>query len=190
VLAHEFPADLCGWLDFAELLARHGYVAFPYDSRGFGAARHPAKVSAEGSLDLDVPGAVAELKQHGVKKVFLAGASAGGVAVMVAAPSIEPPVEGVISLSGEQSLTSISPRLDALKTLPKLRSPFLVVGSVGDPLVDAAHARQLVRAAGSKEKCLALYPGPWHGWDLLAAAPYHGRVIARVLRFLREGSCA
>ena len=190
ILSHEFPADLCGWLDFAQVLARHGFVAFPFDSRGFGAAHHPAKISAEGSLDLDVQGAVDVLLKHGVKKYFVAGASAGGVAVMVAGPSLHPQPEGVVSFSGEQSLPSISPRLNALSAARKLHAPFLVVGSVGDPLVNAAEARALEQAAGSSQKCLALYPGVYHGWDLLAAAPYHDRVIARVLRFLRLGSCA
>src|SRR2546428_10529610 len=41
VLAHEYPADLCGWWPFATHLARHGFRVLAFDFRCFGLSTCP-----------------------------------------------------------------------------------------------------------------------------------------------------
>jgi alpha-beta hydrolase superfamily lysophospholipase len=180
-LAHESPSDLCPWLPFAKTLADHGYRAFAFDFRGSGSS--PAQFGPRATRnDLDVVAAASELRRLGAKKVFLVGGSFGGAAVLAAAPSVDPPPAGVISLSGEPQL------LDAMQSAPRLKAPLLVLIARNDGYSSVADNRRLVRAAGSTDKELEVYPGDWHGWDLLYHAPYRERVRALVFDFLREHS--
>jgi pimeloyl-ACP methyl ester carboxylesterase len=48
VLAHESPADLCGWLPYASRLARDGFRVLVFDFRGFGLSRNPRAIAAQG----------------------------------------------------------------------------------------------------------------------------------------------
>jgi len=92
---------------------------------------------------------------------------------------------GVISLSGEPYL---GPELDALAAVPRLRVPLLIVGSRHDPYLSVSDAVKLLRRAGSKDKRTALYPGGWHGWDIVEQAPYAARARALVLAWIRARS--
>lgn len=184
VLAHEYPSDLCPWLPFAKTLAAHGYLAFPFDFRGSGAS--PQSFGAQATrYDLDVPAAAAEARRLGAKRVFLVGASLGGAAALTSAPTIDPQPAGVISLSGEPRLSST---LDALKAAPKLKAPLLVLVAKHDRYTSVRENSELVRAAGSTAKELLVYPGSWHGWDLLYKAPYRGSVRTYVFDFLKAHS--
>jgi dienelactone hydrolase len=181
VLAHESPSDLCPWLPFAKTLAERGYRAFAFDFRGSGAS--PARFGPEATrYDLDIAAAAAEVRRLGSKKVFVVGASLGGAAVLKAAPTLDPQPAGVVSLSGEPQL------LGAMESAPRLKAPLLVLIARNDGYSSVADNRRLVRAAGSTEKKLAVYPGSWHGWDLLYKAPYKARADALVFEFLREHS--
>jgi alpha-beta hydrolase superfamily lysophospholipase len=181
VLAHEYPSDLCPWLPFARTLSEHGYRAFAFDLRGSGAA--PARFGAAATrYDLDVEAADSEVRRLGAEKVFLAGASLGGAAVLATAPSVDPQPAGVISFSGEPQL------LGAKESAPRLKAPLLVLIARHDGYASVADNRRLVRAAASADKELAVYPGYFHGWDLLYKAPYKARAIALVFEFLREHS--
>jgi dienelactone hydrolase len=129
-----------------------------------------------------VAAAAAEVRTLGSKKVFVAGASLGGAAVLKAAPSLDPQPAGVVSFSGEPQL------LDAMASAPRLKAPLLVLIARNDGYSSVADNRRLVRAAGSADKQLAVYPGDWHGWDLLYKAPYRARATALVFEFVRDHS--
>jgi dienelactone hydrolase len=88
----------------------------------------------------------------------------------------------VISLSGEPQL------LDAMHAAPKIEAPLLVLMARNDGYSSVADNRALVRAAGSMDKRLVVYPEDWHGWDLLYHAPYKARVNALVFDFLSKHS--
>jgi alpha-beta hydrolase superfamily lysophospholipase len=66
----------------------------------------------------------------------------------------------------------------------KLQAPLLVLASRQDYYLDAAAAKRMLRAAGSRDKQLALYPGFTHGWDLLERAPFRKRVWPRLLGWI------
>ena len=181
VLAHESGSDLCPWLPFAKTLADRGYRALAFDFRGSGAS--PAKFTAKSTgYDLDVKAASDELHRLGAKKVFLAGASIGGAAVMAASPAVDPQPAGVLSFSGEPDL------LDAMASAPRTKAPLLVLLARNDLYTSVASERRFVRVAQSPDKQLVVYPEDWHGWDLLYHAPYKARVNALVFDFLREHS--
>lgn len=88
----------------------------------------------------------------------------------------------MISLSGEPQL------LGAMQAAPKIEAPLLVLIAKGDGYSSVADNRRLVTAAASSDKRLVVYPGAWHGWDLLYLAPHKGRVNALVFDFLRRHS--
>jgi pimeloyl-ACP methyl ester carboxylesterase len=180
VLAHMSEGDVCWWLPYARNLASKGFFVFPFDFRGHGLsggrqdhARAPA----------DVVAAVRAVRSLGARKVVVVGASLGGIAAIVAAPSIRPALTGVVSVSGP---ARIPRELDALPAAKRLRVPTLYVAAVGDqngPYDFAGDARTLYDATTTAEKRLELVPGSLHGTFLVAGS---ARVRALLGRFLRD----
>jgi alpha-beta hydrolase superfamily lysophospholipase len=180
VLAHESPADLCGWLPYIPMLARAGVRALAFDFRGFGDSDRPASTRDFLAYGRDFRAAVSRLRAEGARKVFLLGASFGGAAALTYAPSL--PVDGVVSFSGETHIPGTG--LDGLAAVPRLHAPLLLVGSRHDRYLSVADALRLLRRAGSRDKRTAFYPGGFHGWDLVEDAPYAAHVRALVLAWL------
>lgn len=94
------------------------------------------------------------------------------------------PLSGVISLSGEARLFGMK----ALKTVPRLRAPLLLVGSRQDRYPTVRETLQLLRRAGSKDKRTAFFPGGFHGWSIVESAPYAPRARALILGWIRARS--
>jgi pimeloyl-ACP methyl ester carboxylesterase len=189
VLAHESPADLCGWVPYARVLSRAGFRVLLFDLRHFGLSQSPRDSSKAGRFSRDLEGAVDELKREGADKVFLMGASFGGIASMVAGSRLDSKIAGVISVSGEAKLGNPygpNDELDALAAVPKLRVPFLVLSARQDGYLLPSQAHELARRAGSADKRLVLFPGGDHGWDLLTKSRYHARASGLVIAFLRR----
>ena len=193
VLVHESPADLCGWVPYARVLAGDGFRVLLIDLRGFGLSESPDEPSTCGRFSRDFAAAVSELKREGADKVFLMGASFGGITSMVSGSRLGSRVAGVVSVSGEEQLAnscgdtpSLSAELDALAAVPKLRAPFLVLSSRDDGYLLPDQARDLVRRAGSQHKRLVLFPGGEHGWDILDIGPYHARASRILVAFLHR----
>jgi dienelactone hydrolase len=134
------------------------------------------------AYDRDFKAAIAQLRADGAEKVFLMGASFGGAAALTNAPML--PLAGVISLSGETQLPSA--HLNGLAAVPRLRAPLLLVGSRHDRYLPVADALKLLHAAGSRDKRTALYPGGFHGWDIVEDAPYAAKARALILTWLRS----
>jgi alpha-beta hydrolase superfamily lysophospholipase len=181
VLAHESPGDLCGWLPYMPTLARAGVRVLAFDFRGFGDSDRPAATRDFLAYGRDFRAAAVRLRADGARKVFLFGASFGGAAALTYAPSV--PVDGVVSFSGETHIPGTG--LDGLAAVPRLRVPLLIVGSRHDRYLTVADALRLLRRAGSHDKRTALYPGGYHGWDLVEDAPYAAQVRSLVLAWLR-----
>ncbi len=179
VLAHESPADLCGWLHFAPILEHAGLRVLAFDFRGFGDSG-PGIGKGSLAYDRDVRAAIARVRREGARKVVLVGASFGGAVALADAARLD--VDGVISLSGEPRLPNAG--LDGLAGVRRLHVPLLVVASSDDHWCTAADARAIVRAAGSRDKRADVYSGAWHGWDILDLAPYAARARAAVLGWI------
>lgn len=179
VLAHMSEGDLCVWAPYARSLARQGLWAFPFDFRGHG--------FSDGSVDhakaaADVIAAVRAVRRLGARKVVVAGASLGGIAAVVAAPRIAPPLAGVASVSGP---AAIAGELNARPAVPKLRVPTLYLAAADDqspPYDFAAEAEELHGATGTAEKKLLVVPGSLHGTFLVAGSSSARALLTRFLR--------
>lgn len=183
VLLHESGgAGLCGWLPTMRWLARNGIRAIAINARGYPPSGMPSLASYHHYAQ-DIQAAVDAAHSLGAKDVFVMGASMGGAATVSEAPKLKD-VAGVISLSGELSLPSSE--LDAIGAAPKIRVPFLFLGSEVDGYVLGSDARRLTRAVGSKDKQVHIFAGGYHGWDLLDVAPYRARVKSLLLGWLRQ----
>ena len=70
--------------------------------------------------------------------------------------------------------------------MPRLRAPFLILGSREDGYLPPSDARALERRAASTHKRLVFFPGAYHGCDILDIAPYRARANRIVLGFLHR----
>jgi dienelactone hydrolase len=163
-------------------LSGNGIRPVAIDLRGYPPSGTPA-LAIYHHYAQDIQAAVDAARTLGAKHVFVMGASMGGAATVAEAPKLKD-VSGVISLSGELALPTSE--LDAIGAAPRITVPFLFVGSEVDGYVSGPDARRLTRAVGSKDKQVHLFPGGYHGWDLLGSAPYRARVKALVLGWLRS----
>jgi alpha-beta hydrolase superfamily lysophospholipase len=181
VLAHESPADLCGWLPYIRTLTTAGLRVLAFDFRNFGDSGRPAGGAAS-AYGRDLAAAVSRARADGASRVFLTGASFGGAAALTYGPALR--LAGLISLSGEARLAG----MNALKAVRRLRAPLLIVGSKRDSYASIHDMLQLYRRAGSKDKRTAFYPGGFHGWAIVESAPYAARARALILNWIRARS--
>ena len=181
VLAHGYPSQLCEWLPYAKTLASRGYLALAFDFRGLGNSKQQFGERAT-RHDLDLEAASEQARRRGAHKVFLLGGSYGGSAVLWAGAEMGDDLAGIVDLSGPASL------FNAIGLAPKITAPLLVLASRHDSVVSPKDSRDLVKAAGSEDKQVAIYSGGWHSQDLLYSAPYRRRVDALIAEFLRTHS--
>jgi alpha-beta hydrolase superfamily lysophospholipase len=180
VLAHGNPSQLCDWVPYAKELAARGYLALAFDFRGLGNSRVQLGERA-GRVDLDLEAASKQARKRGADRVFLMGGSYGGAAVLWAGAEMND-LAGIVDLSGPTSL------FNAIGLAPKVTAPLLVLTSRHDSVVSPQDSRELVAAAGSQDKQVAVYPGNWHAQSLLYDAPFRDRVDALISEFLRRHS--
>lgn len=163
VLGPHDNGDICQWLPYAERLAKRYRVAL-FDWK------QPRS---------EVPLlAVAALRDAGVRRVVLGGASYGGALAMSEAHRVRPRLAGVLSFGGELTL----PGFDGRAGIRKWRGPLLAISSEHDDFFDRRDARHL-RALHPGPETVLLIPGDAHGVDLLDD-PRQDRVLAAVDRFL------
>lgn len=182
VLAHQSPANLCGWLPTMRYLSSHGIATLAFNFRTFAPSDSPRAAIAQ-HLAPDLQAAIDAAHARGAHRVFVMGASFGGAATLNYGPQLHD-LAGVINLSGELRLLNWN--LDGIDAVRRLKVPLLVVASRYDGYLDAADARLLYRRAGSTDKRLAIFPGGFHGWAILDDAPYAARARALILAWLRR----
>ena len=184
VLAHMSEGDLCSWVPYARRLAARGFFVFPFDFRGHGFSEG---AQDHGKAVADTIGAVRAVRALGARRVVVVGASLGGIAAVIAAPRLRPPVQGVVSVSGP---AAIEGELDARAAAPRLRVPTLYIAAEQDqnvPYDFAAEARELHDLTGTPEKRVELFPGSLHGTFLVDGS---GQVRAALERFVRNPAAA
>jgi alpha-beta hydrolase superfamily lysophospholipase len=104
VVAHGYGGSLCDELPLVDDLVDRGYTVLAYDARGFGSSPVPIRDGHESSFSADVEGAVASLRERGIRTIALVGDSFGGTTVVAAAPLLDPRPAAVVSISGPPSL--------------------------------------------------------------------------------------
>lgn len=183
VLVHESPASLCGWLPYIPSLTAAGFRVLAFDLRGFSDSILPPKVPAR-AYGRDLAAEVARARADAASRVFLIGGSYGGAVSLTYAPFLS--IDGVISLSGEVYLPSA--QANPLRSAARLRVPLLIVGTRHDRYLPVKDALALLRKAGTKDKRTALYPGGWHGWDIVENAPFAGSARTLIADWIRKRS--
>jgi alpha-beta hydrolase superfamily lysophospholipase len=180
VLAHMSGGDLCQWAPYARNLASKGFFVFPFDFRGHGfsqGGQDYAKAPA------DLVAAIRAVRRLGARRVVVVGASLGGIAALVAAPTIRPPLAGVAAVSAPAEIVG---ELNAVPAAGRLRLPTLYVAAGQDqnpPYDFAADGQKLYDATTTPEKRLELVPGSLHGVFLVAGST---RVRTLLQRFIRD----
>ena len=180
ILAHQSEGSLCDWVPYARRLASQGYFVFPVDFRGYGFSQIRTG-AASTRFAADLAAATKALRKLGKKKVFLVGASMGGIASLVAGANVTPAVAGVVSISSPARFRG----MDALKTAPRLRVPVLYLAAEGDDNAGydfSQDAEALHAATASTDKRLDVLPGSLHGIGLIAGS---ARAKAAVEGFLK-----
>ena len=180
ILAHQSQGDLCDWVPYARRLAGKGYFVFPIDFRGYGFSQVRTGAAAN-RYAADLTAATRALRKLGKKKIFLAGASMGGIASLVAAVNVTPPVDGVVAVSAPARFRG----MDAVRTAPRLRVPVLYLAAVDDDNAGydfSKDAETMHAATASADKRLELLPGPLHGIALVDGS---ARAKAAVEGFLK-----
>jgi pimeloyl-ACP methyl ester carboxylesterase len=181
VLAHQYPADLCGWWPYAVYLSRLGFRVMLFDTRCAGVSECPD--GGRTKIVDDPAAAVAWLRTAGTEHVILVGASFGAVLALVTGGSIRPPLDGVVSLSGESDLTNtVGAPLDARDAVAHVRIPVLFMVARDDPAVTPAETRVMYARAGATDKRLVVLPGFYgHGWLMLTDAAGNPTRASRIL---------
>jgi pimeloyl-ACP methyl ester carboxylesterase len=180
VLAHQSNGDLCEWAPYAGRLAARGHFVLAFDFRGHGSS---GGRQTYGRLGLDIAAAVRAVRALGARKVVVVGASLGGIAGVLGAASIRPPVAGLVAVSAP---AEIAGRVNALPSAARLRVPTLYLAAEQDqnaPYDFAADARRLYDATGTTEKRVELMPGSLHGVALVSGS---GRARTLLETFVRD----
>ena len=179
ILAHQSEGSLCDWLPFARRLARQGYFVFAVDFRGYGFSQVRTGTAAN-RFTGDLAAATKALRKRGTRKVFLVGASMGGIASLVAAVNVSPAIDGVVSISSPSRFRG----MDALKSAPRLRVPVLYLAAADDDNAGydfSRDAEAMHAATAAADKRIEVLPGSWHGIALVAESPQAKALIEAFL---------
>jgi pimeloyl-ACP methyl ester carboxylesterase len=179
ILAHQSEGSLCDWLPYARRLASQGYFVFPVDFRGYGFSQVRTGAAAN-RFPGDLAAATKALRKLGKRKVFLVGASMGGIASLVAAVNVSPAIDGVVSISSPSQFRG----MDALKSAPRLRVPVLYLAAADDDNAGydfSRDAEAMHAASAAVDKRLEVLPGSLHGIALVADSPQARTLIRAFL---------
>jgi predicted alpha/beta-hydrolase family hydrolase len=165
VLAHMFPADQRSWWPFAGTLADDGYRVMTFDFRGYCPGGNAG--CSGGSKDIpriweDVVAAAGYLRNAGVTRVMLVGASMGGTASLLAAAQPEVDPSAIVTLSAPLSFEGLT--VDPA-TLQNVEAPKLFIAGNGDATAAQAAQQLYDQALGSRR--VEIEPTDDHGTDLL-----------------------
>jgi pimeloyl-ACP methyl ester carboxylesterase len=161
VLAHESRGDLCDWLPYGRDLVKLGYRVLAFDLNGLGSSPRSPGSPGNPRFDLDVAAAVDLLRAKSATKIVLVGANLGGLASLVAATEIEPPVDGLIDLSGQGQISG----LDGIAAARRLRVAVLYFASDADEFLPDTKA--VFEATAVSDKRLEVINTIGHGASLV-----------------------
>jgi pimeloyl-ACP methyl ester carboxylesterase len=181
IFGHQSQGSLCEWLSYARRLARLGYTAFAIDFRGHGLSQYRTGAAAN-RLPLDLAAAAKFVRARGHRKVFLVGASMGGIASLVAGTTVKPAVDGVVSVSAPARFMG----MNAVATAPRLRVPVLYLATELDEAAGydfSRDAQEMHAATAAADKRLEILPGARHGIGLVGGSP---RAKALIEAFLKR----
>lgn len=166
VFLHEASrSGMCGFVPFAERLAKEGVRSVLVNQCGYGDTECESGATVGTTWPKVAAGAVAEARKTGATRVTLVGASAGGTLAVVAAGA-DPEIGAVVDLSGPLVYSD----LDAQEAAPSVTQQALVVTAPGDgsgPTPDQAEALVAKMASTDKRALIATDQEGVHGLFLL-----------------------
>lgn len=165
VLAHMLPADQSSWFDFAGELGDAGFRALTFDFRGYCPGGDAG--CSEGDKDIaaiwqDAQGAVELLRDDGVERIALVGASMGGTASLIVASGEGDGVAAVVTLSAPRSIEGLTAGPDVVARVTAAK---LFLAGTGDG--SAAEDAQAFYAQGPPPKRVEILTTDDHGTDML-----------------------
>ncbi len=159
------------WLPFGERLVDAGYMIILWEFRNIPPSGN-APESASQRWDLDVLAAVQVLRERGATEILAMGASDGGNATAVAAPSI-PDLVGLGILSSPANSKG-----DAVAAVGEIDVPAFFAVSNNDPGGDfLSEVQKLYDACASEQKELHVLTSYEHGSDLLSDVDLSSRLV-------------
>jgi pimeloyl-ACP methyl ester carboxylesterase len=179
ILSHMYPTDQTSWHPFAQVLADQGYLALAYDFRGYGASGGSRSVP---DLPTDLAAALAFMRDQGVGRVILIGASMGGMAsIRVAAQDGD--IAGLVVISTPRAFQGLE---IADSDLAALTMPSLWLGSRNDPATIDVEA--MADLAAGPDKSIWVYEGSSvHGtfiFDSANGEDLQSRLLAFIARVI------
>jgi dienelactone hydrolase len=183
VLAHMYPSDQSAWFDFASRLGERGYRVLTFDFRGYCPGGEAGCSEGEKTISAiweDVEGAVTALRDEGVSRVGLVGASMGGTASLVAASQEGQDIDALVTLSAPTSFEGLvaTPEVLARVTAAKL---FLA----GHEDTTAAQAVDTLYAETLQPKRPVILTTGDHGTDILTGNQA-GIASTEIIRWLER----
>ena len=200
VLAHGF-SERTGqddWNAFADYLAGLGYGVLTFDFRGFcdrdGCSEGPMQL---GENWRDAVAAVEYMRSRGSERIFIIGASMGGIAAFRAADEGELDLAGIVSLATPQYPSiyySVEPAENDVtpERLQRIAAPKLFIAGADDvqlpgysllqPGVESVRFAEDARAmfeASSDPRQLEVVDSHVHTSELVGAHPYESVNVAR-----------
>jgi pimeloyl-ACP methyl ester carboxylesterase len=178
VLAHMLPADQRSWYPFAERLAAQGLRVLTFDFRGYcpggdgGCSEGTKEIDA---APTDLQAAVAFLRDDGVQRVGIAGASMGGTAALLVAANDPKGIPALVMLSAPQVLSGLAVGPPELERVTGAK---LYLAGLGDPAgaMASADAMAAVSPQPVREEVI---PVDAHGTDLLTSS--HGEQVQELI---------
>jgi dienelactone hydrolase len=171
VLLHQFPGPMCGWWQYAEYLAQHGFEALLFDFRCFGSSSCPSHDQADPVADVSAAATV--LRRSGARKIAVIGASMGGAVAVLAADRMKPSPAAMVDLSGQMDDLSLlggaaSPSLNPGEAAAELHVPSLFVVAQHDAYASLSEMTGIYRRSQPPIKRMIVEPvTSGHGWDML-----------------------
>lgn len=186
VLAHGFDEQLGqgGWYpvggqSFPRALDRRGHLVLTFNFRGFSDAEDAA---SDGEIDVsnnwrDALAAVRYIRAQGAKRVFLIGASMGGIAALRAARAPDIALQGVVSLAtpqfpsrhyaDEPAANDATP-----ERLRAIDAPLLFIAGKDDVIEGVRFAKDAQRMfdAAKEPKEIAIVSSGYHSSGLVTSA--------------------
>jgi pimeloyl-ACP methyl ester carboxylesterase len=141
VLAHMLPADQTAWYTYAQRLASTGYRVLTFDFRGYCPGGDGGCSGGEkdpGLAAVDLNAALAFLRDDGVQRVGLIGASMGGTAALVVASHEQGGILAVVTLSAPEAIDSLGAGPEVMQTVSAAK--LFIAGLEETTAADAAKA--------------------------------------------------
>jgi pimeloyl-ACP methyl ester carboxylesterase len=182
VLLHQTDGNgLCGFLFYADVLARRGLRVALLDLCGYGQSAGCVDTQTGSGVTDQVGAVVAAARAEGARRVVLVGASMGGSVAVTTAGAVH--ADALVDLSGPSQFNTSDLGRDA----PSVTMPALFAfGRDTDPS-DLADVRAALPAMPTRAKKV-LTAASGHGYELLQDADGgRGPLASAVTRFVTTG---